>query len=104
MAPWTHLIRFVAAEDDDFHLGQPVDTSRDVGLDVLENVIVKAYRVDGNLFDGKVTSHVLTVAELLSPLTREDCSYIRCIGMNYKDHAQVGHVDNLSWIVVADVT
>lgn len=90
MAPWTHLIRFVAVEDNATHLGQTVDTTRDVGLDVLGSTTVKAYRVDGTLFEGDVTSHVLTVAKLLSPLTREDCSYIRCIGMNYKDHAQVG--------------
>lgn len=31
--PWTHLVRFVAVEDNQIHLGQLVDTGRDAGKD-----------------------------------------------------------------------
>ncbi|KAI0151003.1 5-carboxymethyl-2-hydroxymuconate isomerase [Pestalotiopsis sp. NC0098] len=88
MPEWTHLIRFVAAEDDQVHLGQLVDTSRDVGLDTFSGAEVKAYRIIGDVFNGKVTQHVYTVKKLLSPISRDQCSFIRCLGLNYKDHAK----------------
>jgi len=28
------------------------------------------------------------VSQLLAPVTREECNYIRCLGLNYKDHAK----------------
>jgi hypothetical protein len=27
--------------------------------------------------------------QLLSPLAKEDCNYIRCLGLNYMEHAKV---------------
>lgn len=27
--------------------------------------------------------------KLLSPVSREECNYIRCLGLNYMDHAKV---------------
>lgn len=89
MVKWTHLIRFVAVEDRSIHLGQLVDTSRDVGLDIFNHVDVHAYLINGSIFGGEVTDVVMTVFQLLSPLSKEECNYIRCIGMNYKDHAKV---------------
>ncbi|KAF1931941.1 uncharacterized protein M421DRAFT_417672 [Didymella exigua CBS 183.55] len=88
MPDWTHLIRFVTVEDEQVHLGQLVDTTRDVGLDSVNGVEIKAYLVNGDIFSGKVTQHVYTVRKLLSPVAREQCSYIRCLGLNYKDHAK----------------
>lgn len=85
---WTHLIRFVANEDHQTHIGQLVDTSRDVGLDTLEGKKVEAYEIIGTIFSGKVSKNVLTVKYLLSPIDREICNYIRCLGLNYKDHAE----------------
>ncbi len=61
MARWTHLIRFVAKEDLAIHLGQLVDTSRDVGKDTAEGREVKAYHINGSIFDGVVTSVIYTV-------------------------------------------
>ena len=61
MTSWTHLIRFVAKEDQIIHLGQPVDTTRDVGLDMVNNVEVKAYLINGTIFSGTVTSAIYTV-------------------------------------------
>ncbi|KAL6831602.1 hypothetical protein V8C40DRAFT_262911 [Trichoderma camerunense] len=90
MPNWTHLIRFRAVEDGQVHLGQVVDTSRDVGLDCLSGVEVKAFLINGDIFNGTVTNHVLTVDHLLSPVSREQCNYIRCLGLNYRDHAAEG--------------
>jgi 2-keto-4-pentenoate hydratase/2-oxohepta-3-ene-1,7-dioic acid hydratase in catechol pathway len=28
--------------------------------------------------------------QLLSPISKEDCNYIRCLGLNYSDHAEEG--------------
>lgn len=61
MPSWTHLIRFVAVEDHQSHIGQLVDTSRDVGLDSFEGREIKAYLINGTIFDGDVTQTVLTV-------------------------------------------
>ena len=61
MPSWTHLIRFVAEEDSQPHIGQLVDTSRDVGLDTFEGKAVRAYKIIGTIFDGEVTKTVLTV-------------------------------------------
>jgi hypothetical protein len=71
MANWTHLIRFIAKEDHQLHLGQLVDTSRDVGKDSVDGVEIKAYLVRGSVFDGKIVSGVTYTVErvcLLSPL------------------------------------
>lgn len=88
MPSWTHLIRFIAVEDNHTHLGQLVDTSEDVGLASVEGKTIKAYEIIGTIFDGEVTKTELTVKQLLSPLATEQCSYIRCLGLNYKDHAK----------------
>ena len=55
------MIRFVANEDHQIHIGQLVDTSRDVGLDTLEGRKVEAYEVIGTIFSGRITENVLTV-------------------------------------------
>ena len=89
MSKPTHIVRFVAEEDGRTHLGQPVDTKRDVGLDAVDGTLIKAYRVNGSIFDGLVTKQILTVKQLLAPVTQQDCNFIRCVGLNYKDHAEV---------------
>ncbi|KAK9423464.1 putative 5-carboxymethyl-2-hydroxymuconate isomerase [Seiridium unicorne] len=88
MPEWTHLVRFLAVEDDQVHLGQLVDTARDVGLDSVNGTEIKAHLINGDIFNGKVTSHVYTVKKLLSPVTKDQCSFIRCLGLNYLDHAK----------------
>ena len=92
MGEATHIVRFVAKEDRCIHLGQLVDPTRDVGLDSLENgPEIKAFLINGTIFDGEVTDHILTIEYLLSPVSIEDCSYVRCLGLNYQDHARVRH-------------
>ena len=67
MSSWTHLIRFVALEDHEVHLGQLVDTAQDVGLSTLNNVEVKAYLIQGTIFNNVVTKHILTVKQVSRP-------------------------------------
>ncbi|KAI0775407.1 fumarylacetoacetate hydrolase [Irpex lacteus] len=93
MAPlktsWTRLIRFVAAETSLIHIGEPVDRHLDVGLAFAKNQTIKAYEIFGSALDtnARVTNRVLTVKHLLSPLTREEVGVVRCLGLNYADHA-----------------
>lgn len=64
MTSWTHLIRFIAVEDHHIHIGQLVDTTRDVGLDSFEGKIIKAYEIIGTIFNGSVTKTQLTVLQV----------------------------------------
>ncbi|KIK98210.1 hypothetical protein PAXRUDRAFT_824121 [Paxillus rubicundulus Ve08.2h10] len=93
MAPirtqWTRLIRFVAAETAQVHIGQPVDPKLDVGLAAWNKQTIKAYEIVGSALDpaAQVTNTILTVKQLLAPLSREDLKVVRCLGLNYSDHA-----------------
>jgi len=62
---WTHLIRFIAQEDGQIHLGQ-VDSKKypDVGLATYEGKNVEAKLVTGSIFDGVVTERVYHVAQV----------------------------------------
>ena len=86
---WTHLIRFVAQEDGQIHLGQ-VDpkTYPDLGIASVEKKKIVANIITGSVFDGTVTERTMTVAQLLSPISVEETPIIRCLGLNYRDHAK----------------
>ena len=86
---WTHLIRFVAQEDGQIHLGQ-VDTKTypDLGISSVEKKKIEAHLITGSIFDGLVTEKKLTVAQLLSPISVDETPIIRCLGLNYRDHAR----------------
>lgn len=64
MPCWTHLVRFVAEEDDQVHLGQLVDTSRDVGQDTVNKIPITAYLILGDIFNGVLTDKVYTVKKV----------------------------------------
>lgn len=64
MSSWTHLIRFIAVEDNQVHLGQLVDPTRDVGLDSVSGVKIAAYDIIGTIFDGRITNTILHVASV----------------------------------------
>ncbi|KAL8372480.1 hypothetical protein RB595_002013 [Gaeumannomyces hyphopodioides] len=87
MASWTRLIRFIAVEDGLVHLGE-VDAGVDVGLATFEKKTVQAKVITGSVFDGVVTDKVLTVSQLLSPMDKSEVPIIRCLGLNYHDHAK----------------
>ncbi|PGH14876.1 hypothetical protein AJ79_02738 [Helicocarpus griseus UAMH5409] len=90
MAPsWTHLIRFIAEEDGQIHYGN-IDAKKypDVGLSILNREKVGAQLIQGSAFDGSTTNKILHVATLLSPIGTEEVPIVRCMGLNYRDHAR----------------
>ena len=60
-----------------------------VGLAIHQKKPVKAYEIIGSALDptAQVTNNILTVKELLAPLSREEVGLVRCLGLNYADHA-----------------
>jgi len=86
---WTRLIRFVAVETKRIHIGQPVEPDLDIGLAIYSNKTVKAHEILGSALDAhaKLTDNLLTVATLLEPLSRDQVKLVRCLGLNYADHA-----------------
>jgi hypothetical protein len=60
-----------------------------VGLAAYRNEAFKAYEIVGSALDpaAHVTAKTLTVKQLLAPLSREDIKVVRCLGLNYADHA-----------------
>lgn len=66
MSQWTHLIRFVAVEDGQIHLGQfDPSTIPDVGLATLSpDSNVRVQLINGSVFDGLVTDKTMTVKQV----------------------------------------
>lgn len=88
---WTRLARFVNREGQ-IRLGQPVDPKLDVGLAVAGGQEVEVHVIDGDVYSGTVTNEVDVIKQLLAPVSRQECSIIRCLGLNYKSefpHAEV---------------
>jgi len=86
---WTRLIRFVAVETKRVHIGQPVDSNLDVGLAAAKGETIKAYEIVGSALDpgAQVTQQILTIDILLAPLSNDEIKIVRCLGLNYSDHA-----------------
>ncbi|KAE8143230.1 hypothetical protein BDV38DRAFT_267224 [Aspergillus pseudotamarii] len=86
---WTHLVRFISEEDGQIHLGE-VDPSKhpDVGIATFNGERVAAKLVKGSIFDGTVTDTTVHIARLLAPIGIEEVPIIRCMGLNYRDHAK----------------
>lgn len=69
MAPtWTRLIRFIAEEDGQAHIGE-VDARQfpDVGLAVVNGKPIAARLIQGSIFDGVVTEKQLHIARVGCP-------------------------------------
>jgi hypothetical protein len=64
MRSWTHLVRFIAVEDCQVHLGQLVDTTRDVGRDTVDGVEIAVKVIEGTIFDGRVTDEIMHVKQV----------------------------------------
>ena len=97
MSRWQRLIRFVAAETGNIHFGQPCDAAVDVGLAVHRGQRLTAFEITGDVLtpNARVSDKVLTVRRLLTPLSREQIGLVRCLGLNFSDHAaeaRSGHV------------
>ncbi|CAH0051950.1 unnamed protein product [Clonostachys solani] len=86
---WTHLVRFLAVEDGRIHLGQ-IDAKKwpDIGLALDIGARITANLIEGNAFNGIVTNRTMEISRVLSPLSMAEVPVIRCLGLNYRDHAR----------------
>lgn len=84
------MVRFVPKGKSSPVIGEPVDPEVDVGAAVRkgEEVKVKLFSGTSALDPGSLTDQVEVVDRVLSPLTADEVGTIRCIGLNYKGHAQ----------------
>ncbi|EXK27049.1 hypothetical protein FOMG_16487 [Fusarium oxysporum f. sp. melonis 26406] len=88
---FTRLVRFVPRSDPNkILIGQPVSDDTDIGLDLYNGVQVEVEVFSGTsvLSPGERTGAIETIKRLLSPLGVNEVGTIRCIGLNYKQHAQ----------------
>jgi len=84
------LVRFVPTSDSSKTLlGEPVDESLDVGLAVRkgDQVAVQVWSGSSVLSRGERTQSRAIIDRILSPLAQHEVGTIRCIGLNYKQHA-----------------
>ncbi|EMT70410.1 homoprotocatechuate catabolism bifunctional isomerase/decarboxylase [Fusarium oxysporum II5] len=91
LTSFTRLIRFTAKnEPSKILIGEPVSGSVDVGLVLRNGQDVWAYLFTGSsmLELGNKTGQKVQVDRLLSPLAQHEVGTIRCIGLNYKQHAR----------------
>jgi hypothetical protein len=66
---WTHLIRFIAEETGQVHLGQiDVNEYPDVGLASVDGKRICAKEINGSIYDGIVTDRELTVKQVRMPI------------------------------------
>ncbi|KAK3353482.1 hypothetical protein B0T25DRAFT_568683 [Lasiosphaeria hispida] len=88
---FSRIVRFVPKGDESKVLiGEPVDAAADVGLAVRkgEDVEVNVYSGSSVLEAGEPTGQTAVIDRILAPLTRREVGTIRCIGLNYKKHAE----------------
>lgn len=88
---WSRLVRFVAAEDKKEYIGEPIDSKIDIGAALAshETLQIRVFTSTSILSPtAQPTSTILTVQALLPPLTKSEVGTIRCIGLNYRNHAK----------------
>ncbi|KAK7432755.1 hypothetical protein QQZ08_000615 [Neonectria magnoliae] len=84
------LVRFVPKSNPSkILIGQPVDKDVDVGIAVRkgQEVAVSVFSGSSVLSPGSDTGSTETIGRVLSPLAQNEVGTIRCIGLNYKQHA-----------------
>jgi 2-keto-4-pentenoate hydratase/2-oxohepta-3-ene-1,7-dioic acid hydratase in catechol pathway len=83
-------VRFASNSSDKIYIGKPVDESQDVGAAAREGKEVKVELYSGFsvLSPGSPTGEIASLGRLLSPLAESEVGTIRCIGLNYAQHAR----------------
>lgn len=90
------LVRFRPASNvSEILIGQPVDSDTDVGVAVREGKDVEVAVFSGSsvLSPGTQTEQRAKIGKILSPLSQSEVGTIRCIGLNYKQHAEEAKLD-----------
>ncbi|CAI7565199.1 unnamed protein product [Penicillium discolor] len=84
MSTFTHLIRFLA-KDGQIYYGDAILPS---GVSDIAKA-AKARVIQGDIFGQyRITEQVADVRMLLAPLARKDIGTVRCLGLNYEQHAK----------------
>jgi hypothetical protein len=80
------IVRFVPKGASSVLIGEPVDSSVDVGAAVRkgEDVQVKVFSGKSVLDAGSPTGETAVIDRILSPLAQEEVGTIRCIGLNVR--------------------
>ncbi|KAH7241362.1 hypothetical protein BKA59DRAFT_501677 [Fusarium tricinctum] len=90
------LVRFVPKSDSSSILiGEPSQEDLDVGLATRDgqDVSVNVFSGQSVLSPGSRTERTEIVERILSPLSQEEVGTIRCIGLNYVQHAKEVNMD-----------
>ncbi|KAG5800588.1 hypothetical protein H9Q69_000475 [Fusarium xylarioides] len=90
------LVRFVPkSAPSSILIGEPVQASLDVGVASREgkDIAVNVFSGRSVLSPGSRTDRTESVERLLSPLAQEEVGTIRCIGLNYVQHAKEVKMD-----------
>ena len=88
---WSRFIRFIAQEDGAEHMGEPLDSQTDIGKP--DGSAIKVRKLIGSTpWDVQKSQETLTIKEVLCPLKPHEVNTIRCIGLNYSDHAKEANI------------
>jgi 2-keto-4-pentenoate hydratase/2-oxohepta-3-ene-1,7-dioic acid hydratase in catechol pathway len=90
------LVRFIPRSNSSTILiGEPTQEDLDVGLATRsgQDVTVTVFSGSSVLSPGSRTDRTETVERILSPLAQEEVGTIRCIGLNYVQHAKEVKMD-----------
>ncbi|KUL87101.1 hypothetical protein ZTR_05548 [Talaromyces verruculosus] len=83
MSTFTRLVRFLA-KDGQVYYGDAILPSGKTDI----SQITKARVIKGDIFgEHHVTDQIAEVKILLAPLARSDIKTVRCLGLNYEQHA-----------------
>ncbi|KAF4121905.1 2-keto-4-pentenoate hydratase/2-oxohepta-3-ene-1,7-dioic acid hydratase (catechol pathway) [Geosmithia morbida] len=88
-ATWDRFVLFESADGKEL-CGEPVDKDVDVGEAVAagETVMVNVLDVSSALSEGgRPTGETASIHKLLSPIRPSEVGTVRCVGLNFKDHA-----------------
>jgi len=83
-------VRFASNTSPRTFIGKPVSEDQDVGAAVRtgQDVKVEIYSGSSVLSPGSPTGEIQSLGRLLSPLAESEIGTIRCIGLNYVQHAK----------------
>ncbi|RSH84085.1 hypothetical protein EHS25_005330 [Saitozyma podzolica] len=90
MSSYSRLVRFLPRSSSTPLIGEPVNAEQDVGLASYagETIEVDVFSGSSILNPGEKTGKKEVVERLLSPLAQNEVGTIRCIGLNYVNHAK----------------
>jgi hypothetical protein len=93
----TGLVRFIPKDGSSPTIGEPVDSSQDVGLASYnsEGIEIETFSGSSILNPGSRTGKRVQVGRILSPLAEEEVGTIRCVGLNVGSIAIVTFDDSL---------